>query len=101
MLKQCVETAFCQGTTHLPTYVPTYLCTYIFLTAATAFLHDVCTTGRDHDRTGALRPAQLNQLKYLHTYLSTASEDYINTNIFPATYGVSHSIKEKTVRQNQ
>ena len=58
---------------YLPTYVPTYL------TAATAFLHHVCTIGRDHDRTGALRPAQLNQLKYLHAYLSTASEDYIAT----------------------
>ena len=85
------------GATPLKPYVPMYLPTYVptYLTAATAFLHDVCTTGRDHDRTGALRPAQLNQLKYLPTYLSTASEDYIPTFSWPLMEFATASKKEK------
>ena len=90
------------GTTPLKPYVPMYLPTYVptYLTAATAFLHHVCTTGHDHDRKGALRPAQLNQLKYLPTYLSTASEDYIPTFSRPLMEFATAS-KKKTVRQNQ
>ena len=53
------------------------------------------TTGRlrchDHDTTGALRPRPASS--------TTCSISGLHTNMFPATYRVSHSIKEKSSKK--